>query len=383
LLAFITIHINNIMRYGFAATFAVIALLLPSLAAAQKASVTRDLPVEVSLNGQFTYTINIGINAGGPPVALGIEETLPKGWQLVSVNTTYAKANASANTFYWLFGPAVIGLPPVQDATIMLTTTPANQNGSFSGYWYADDEEGFIGGDNATIVAAARQDGNGGGGGGGGGTSGGGFGAGIAGTFCLSGQTKPCGSNVGECRPGARSCLNGAWSAQCAGEVAPAAELCDHLDNDCNGVADNGITCECFITDRRACGSEIGACRPGRLSCDAGRWGTCGGAVGPFDEICGNGIDDDCDAFVDEAECIYEAKDICRDGAISSPCMCGNHTYTAGYCYSNEFSMQPRELFVWLPLILIGAGLVFWGVSVEMHWRKKRSRAGSRVQPVT
>jgi hypothetical protein len=48
--------------------------------------------------------------------------------------------------------------------------------------------------------------------------------------------------NVGPCVDGVRSCSGGAWGT-CVGQVTPAAETCDGVDNDCNGVVDDGVTC--------------------------------------------------------------------------------------------------------------------------------------------
>jgi hypothetical protein len=48
-----------------------------------------------------------------------------------------------------------------------------------------------------------------------------------------------CGSNVGECRFGVTQCAGG--SISCVGGVLPGPELCDSRDNDCDGTVDNNV----------------------------------------------------------------------------------------------------------------------------------------------
>jgi len=63
-------------------------------------------------------------------------------------------------------------------------------------------------------------------------------------SVCINGTTQNCGSNVGECQQGTQTCVSGAWSPICAGEITPKAEICGNgLDEDCDGVADNGCVC--------------------------------------------------------------------------------------------------------------------------------------------
>ncbi len=101
-----------------------------------------------------------------------------------------------------------------------------------------------------------------------------------------------CGSAVGQCSPGAFVCVAGALD--CQGETGPSAELCNGLDDNCNGVTDDAPTDvggDCGITDQ-------GPCEFGTLICNAGST-QCVGEIGPQSETC-NLVDDDCDATVDE-----------------------------------------------------------------------------------
>ena len=75
-----------------------------------------------------------------------------------------------------------------------------------------------------------------------------------------------------------------------------AAEVCNDLDDDCDGVVDDGFA------KGEACSAGIGACeRPGVTVCSPGGTGTVCGAVpgAPAAESC-NGVDDDCDGTVDD-----------------------------------------------------------------------------------
>ena len=58
---------------------------------------------------------------------------------------------------------------------------------------------------------------------------------------CADGEKKACGSNIGECRAGERTCIGGQWGP-CVGGNPPANEICDNgKDDDCDGVADECV----------------------------------------------------------------------------------------------------------------------------------------------
>jgi len=97
---------------------------------------------------------------------------------------------------------------------------------------------------------------------------------------CITGQ-------AGVCAAGTVTCVSA--SLICVQDVQPTVEICDGLDNDCNGQTDEdlGIT---------TCG--VGSCQRTVANCVAGVPQMCASGV-PTAEVC-NGIDDDCDATTDE-----------------------------------------------------------------------------------
>ncbi len=100
-----------------------------------------------------------------------------------------------------------------------------------------------------------------------------------------------CGTSGGQCHQGTNHCTNG--TVQCFGAIGPTPETCNALDDDCDGKIDEDLTM------LGSCGiSNVGACKFGQLAC-AGGTTSCTGAVNPSFELC-NGIDDDCDGKTDE-----------------------------------------------------------------------------------
>ncbi len=131
---------------------------------------------------------------------------------------------------------------------------------------------------------------------------------------CTPGMTRSCysgpmgTSGVGACRAGSQTCTmtptGSAWGT-CTGEVLPGTrDLCDGVDRDCNGTANEG--CTCAINAARSCysgpagTSGVGACRAGTQRCVAGpggvgtTWGTCTGETLPMADQC-DGVDRNCD----------------------------------------------------------------------------------------
>ncbi|MEK6967236.1 MAG: putative metal-binding motif-containing protein [Nanoarchaeota archaeon] len=160
---------------------------------------------------------------------------------------------------------------------------------------------------------------------------------------CQENATQTCGVAIGACKQGNQTCTGGVWGA-CIGSIAQASEICNGLDDDCNNQTDDGTgkstTCgvgECKNTIQQVCtngaltptcqpkapaaeicnnkddncdgvideglfkycGFNVGECKQGLQYCINGAYGTCQGEVLPTKEIC-DFKDNNCDSFVDE-----------------------------------------------------------------------------------
>jgi hypothetical protein len=110
------------------------------------------------------------------------------------------------------------------------------------------------------------------------------------------------------------------WGA-CLGAIGPATEDCNGGDEDCDGMVDEG--CDCRDGTTRPCGhAMVGLCRPGMETCVSGRWATCMGGINPATEIC-NSLDDDCDGVIDNG-CDDDGDDYCDKGmtVVGTPATC-------------------------------------------------------------
>jgi hypothetical protein len=110
-----------------------------------------------------------------------------------------------------------------------------------------------------------------------------------------------CTVGLGACaRAGVRICAGGDAGTVCdATPGAPAAEVCNDLDDDCDGTVDEGLVGCCEPGETSPCGADVGVCRPGMRLCDARRqWGACDG-VEPRPETC-DGLDENCNGIIDD-----------------------------------------------------------------------------------
>jgi len=120
---------------------------------------------------------------------------------------------------------------------------------------------------------------------------------------CESGTFQPCGTDTGVCTQGTQTCTAGAWG-DCSGQ-GPSQELPDGLDNDCDGVTDEGMPCQAGA--QRPCQDAVGLCQPGQQTCqENGEWSGCEDGVPPVPELCDN-QDNDCDGLTDEGFMLTQA----------------------------------------------------------------------------
>lgn len=110
---------------------------------------------------------------------------------------------------------------------------------------------------------------------------------------CSPGETRECFlvpepmQNIGVCTAGTQPCEDGFWG-ECLNAGTPKDEVCDGIDNDCNGVLDAGIPIvACPLEAKPGCSTD------GHTFCFSGA------TVCLRVEVC-DGIDNDCNGETDE-----------------------------------------------------------------------------------
>jgi hypothetical protein len=158
----------------------------------------------------------------------------------------------------------------------------------------------------------------------------------ITGISCL-GSGVPCPTGrAGVCAGGVQQCTP-TGGLSCVPTIAPSPEVCDGLDNDCDGVVDNGSNlCPAgTLCDRGACVATCGAATcPTNQVCTAA--GVCGDAACQS-VTCAAGTRCTSGTCVDPcAGVTCPIGQACRGGACADPCLgvrCdAGYTCTGGTC---------------------------------------------------
>ena len=142
-------------------------------------------------------------------------------------------------------------------------------------------------------------------------------------TECKVGETKACYTgtketqDIGICKGGTQTCNVGGKWGECENQVLPTEEICDGLDNDCNGVTDDNLNPP--VAEKTA-----GVCQNSKKACD----GVNGWIEPDYTQIenyetnetkC-DGLDNDCDGGIDNnlTPPLSDRQDgICKDSVKS------------------------------------------------------------------
>ncbi len=151
-----------------------------------------------------------------------------------------------------------------------------------------------------------------------------------------------CGIQGQGCNKGITRCIGG--KVVCEGAAQPTMESCNGRDDDCNGLIDDGVfptvgdSCLCPPLTQAQVG--VGTCRAGRLVCKGLSGIQCDGCVLPQPEIC-NGRDDDCDGMADHMAMCPSGFG-CREGACGLMCRGGEFPCPPGYDCVQSYCVPNR-----------------------------------------
>jgi hypothetical protein len=145
------------------------------------------------------------------------------------------------------------------------------------------------------------------------------------------------GSDGDLCEEGVTVCNMAGTATVCGDTTGTNAELCNYLDDDCDGTTDEGFTLGGMCD-----GADGDLCEEGMVVCNVAGTGTvCSDATGTISETC-NGSDDDCDGTADDpptncltgqrcsgGSCVCDSMS-CAGCCSGTSCSAGNTTSSCG-----------------------------------------------------
>lgn len=178
---------------------------------------------------------------------------------------------------------------------------------------------------------------------------------------CDGVEQQPCGSSVGECSPGVQTCQPDGFFGPCVGAVGPFEELCNDLDDDCDGQVDEGFGLgqACDGADSDVCADDVMTCNGCTLGDDTLE--VCNG----FDDNCNGVVDSDCEvgdcsptllvtgSTPSNPNCVDFPVMAGSTGAINYPCEGGmvtanldNITFTGTVTAQGDVNLTGTVLFI-------------------------------------
>ncbi len=174
---------------------------------------------------------------------------------------------------------------------------------------------------------------------------------------CKAGDTQKCfvgvvtKAGIGACKMGSQSCVTEASQGEfklntwgpCTGYGKPSAELCNGADDNCNGLVDDN--CSCAPGETKDCSSK---CGKGTQTCASGSWTECNAPL-PSPEVCGDGVDQDCNGADEPCPSCSDAVQNQDETAVDCGGVCGPSMlfskWTADACDDGACAEQSQTSF--------------------------------------